>query len=76
MRQRKHILGLGFLLTAAITVPAFAQQPAPPPQQAYPMCTKTVTTAESSLAHEKYIAGKLDYDEANYDSALRRFRDS
>jgi len=42
----------------------------------YPNCTKTVTTAESELAHQKYIAGKQDYDEGNYDSALRRFRDA
>jgi tetratricopeptide (TPR) repeat protein len=70
--DRKHILGLGLLLAAATSVPAFAQ----PAMQGYPACTKQVSAAESDLAHQKYIAGKQDYDEGNYDSALRRFRDA
>jgi tetratricopeptide (TPR) repeat protein len=72
MRCRKQILGLGLLLTVATSVPAFAQ----PSGQAYPQCTKTVSSSESEIAHQKYIAGKQDYDEGNYDSAIRRFRDS
>ena len=70
--RRKHIIGFGLLLASAISVPAFAQ----PAGQGYPSCTKTVTPGESELAHQKYIAGKQDYDEGNYDSALRRFRDA
>lgn len=70
--RRKHIIGFGLLLAAATSVPAFAQ----PAGQSYPSCTKTVSTGESELAHQKYIAGKQDYDEGNYDSALRRFRDA
>jgi len=71
MRCRKQISGLGFLLVAATSCPAFAQ-----PSQAYPECNKTVSSSESELAHQKYIAGKQDYDEGNYDSAIRRFRDA
>ncbi len=70
--RRKHIIGIGLLLAAVTSVPAFAQ----PAGQGYPSCTKTVTSGESELAHQKYIAGKQDYDEGNYDSALRRFRDA
>jgi hypothetical protein len=62
---------LGLLLAVATSVPAFAEQPT-----VYPVCTKPVGTAESELAHQKYIAGKQDYDEKNYDSAIRRFRDA
>jgi hypothetical protein len=35
-----------------------------------------VSASESELAHQKFIAGKQDYDEGNYDSAIRRFRDA
>ncbi len=70
--RRKHIIGFGLLLAAGTSVPAFAQ----PAGQGYPSCTKTVSAGESELAHQKYIAGKQDYDEGNYDSALRRFRDA
>jgi tetratricopeptide (TPR) repeat protein len=67
------ILGLGlFLVAAATSAPAFAQ----PAQATYPACTKTVSATESDLAHQKYIAGKQDYDEGNYESAVRRFRDA
>lgn len=74
MSRRKQVLGLALLIAAATSVPALAfgqQQPQP-----YPQCTKTVSTSESDLAHQKYIAGKQDYDEGNYDSAIRRFRDA
>lgn len=69
---RKHIIGLGLLLATATSMPAFAQSAG----QEYPACTKTVSAGDSELAHQKYIAGKQDYDEGNYDSALRRFRDA
>lgn len=42
----------------------------------YPSCARSVDAAESELAHQKYIAGRQDYEEANYDSAVRRFRDA
>jgi tetratricopeptide (TPR) repeat protein len=72
MRCRKQIFGLGLLLLVVTSLPAFAQ----PSGKAYPECTKTVSSSESELAHQKYIAGKQDYDEGNYDSAIRRFRDA
>lgn len=62
-------LSLGLLLLAAPR-PSFAQS------VTYPTCTKVVSAGESELAHQKYIAGKQDYDEGNYESALRRFRDA
>ena len=74
MRPRNHALGLGLLLGAAITVPALAQTSG---GQAYPTCTgKTVTQADSDAAHSKYLAGKVDYDEAKYDAAIAQFREA
>jgi hypothetical protein len=59
------VVGAGFLLSSTV---AFAEP--------YPVCNRTVTTNESDQAHTKYIAGKADYDEGNYESAIRRFRDA
>jgi hypothetical protein len=78
--RRLNVAALGLLFAVAASPlylgvgsrSAHAQQPAQP----YPQCTKTVTPQESDLAHQKYIAGKQDYDEGNYESALRRFRDA
>jgi hypothetical protein len=76
-RFPKHAIGFALLLATASLVPAFASaQPSSSGTVPYAACTKTVTTAESDLAHQKYIAGKQDYDEGNYDSAIRRFRDA
>ena len=69
--SRSRILGLGVLLSVATTVSAFAETSPP-----YAPCTKTVSPSDSNQAHEKYIAGKQDYDEGNYESAVRRFRDA
>jgi tetratricopeptide (TPR) repeat protein len=66
-------LGLCFALA---TVPALAESPASTQTQGYPTCSKTVSPGESEQAHQKYIAAKQDYDEGNYDSAIRRFRDA
>jgi hypothetical protein len=64
---------LGFVaMTAMIaaTAPAYADT-----AQGYPPCTnKPVSTIESDDAHTKYIAGRQDYDEGNYENAVRRFR--
>ncbi len=47
------------------------------PAKSYPACTKAVTPAgDTEQAHQKYIAAKQDYDEGNYDYAIRRFRDA
>ncbi len=69
--SRSRILELGVLLSVVTTVPAFAETTPP-----YASCTKTITPSDSNSAHEKYIAGKQDYDEGNYESAVRRFRDA
>ncbi|HVH44059.1 MAG TPA: hypothetical protein VM925_17030, partial [Labilithrix sp.] len=61
-----------FFLVLVASAPARAEAPA----QGYPPCVKTVTTNDSELAHQKYIAGRQDYEEGNYDSAVRRFRDA
>ena len=43
----------------------------------YPTCTgRTVTPADSEAAHIKYLAGKVDYDEYRYASAIAQFRDA
>jgi hypothetical protein len=69
--------GLGLLVAGTlISGPAFADPTQSQGGQTYPSCTKAVSPSESDLAHQKYIAGKQDYDEANYDSAIRRFRDA
>jgi hypothetical protein len=42
----------------------------------YPDCAKQPSSGDPEVAHQKYIAGKQDYDEGNYDSAIRRFKDA
>jgi hypothetical protein len=80
MRARMHGLGLGLLLVVATSVPALAQQTGPstsPSKTEYPSCVgKEVTKADSEAAHRKYLAGKDDYDEGKYDSAITIFQDA
>jgi hypothetical protein len=77
MRARMHGLGLGLLLVVATSVPALAQQTASPSKTEYPSCVgKEVSKADSEAAHRKYLAGKDDYDEGKYDSAIRIFEDA
>jgi hypothetical protein len=80
MRARMHGLGLGLLLVVATAVPALAQQAgpsAPASKTDYPSCAgKEVSKADSEAAHRKYLAGKDDYDEAKYDSAITIFMDA
>lgn len=72
MSRRTTLLGLGFSVMVA-TVPAYADAPA----QGYPPCSnKPVSSSDSENAHTKYIAGRQDYDEGNYENAVRRFRDA
>lgn len=68
MAYRKKIIGLAALLFVATTVPALAQ----PAKE----CTTKPSGPDSEAAHQKYIAGKVEYDEGNYDVALRRFREA
>jgi hypothetical protein len=78
MRARMHGLGLGLLLVVATSVPALAQQPGGGSTTAskteYPSCNKEVTKADSEAAHRKYLAGKDDYDEGKYASAIASFK--
>lgn len=78
MRAKHCVFGLGlFLASTATSLPALAQQPGASPAGEYPSCAgRQVTQEESDAAHKKYTAGKVDYDEANYDSAINLFRDS
>ena len=74
--RRKAALLASALVVAGViaTAPALAAESAATP---YPDCAgKSPTADDSELAHQKYIAGKQDYDEGNYDSAIRRFRDA
>lgn len=77
MRSPSCAFGLGLLVVLGFSATALAQQ-APPPGagQPYPTCNRQVTPDEAESAHQKYIAGKVDYDEARYDSAIERFRDA
>lgn len=68
MASRKHVIGLAASLALAISAPAFAQ----PAKE----CNKPVSQADSEAAHQKYIAGKVEYDEGNYDVAIRRFKEA
>jgi tetratricopeptide (TPR) repeat protein len=79
MLRRKH--ASGFCLPLGIAMAVFcasppAQADAAAQNQPYPTCTKQVSPADSEAAHSKYIAGKVDYDEGNYDQALKRFREA
>lgn len=65
---------LGFALVGALGTTTGA---AHADTTGYPPCTRTsVPAGDSESAHAKYIAGKQDYDEGNYESAVRRFRDA
>jgi len=65
---------VGLLFAAAVSAPtaAHAQQPANAAD--YPACAKT--TENNDEAKRKFIAARQDYEEGNYDSALKRFRDA
>ncbi|MBX3229785.1 MAG: tetratricopeptide repeat protein [Labilithrix sp.] len=79
MSRRTQIFGAGVLLAAALSRPGIAAaQPAsssPPAPAAsdYPPCTPK---GDSEEGKRKYIAARQDYDEGNYDSALKRFKDA
>ncbi len=74
--SRYKAAGLGLLFAVALSVPALAQPSGYPTGQPYPTCTKPVSTQDSEAAHNKYTAGKVDYDEGNNDKALSRFNEA
>ncbi len=74
MRVRKLVIGSGLLLAVATSVPALAQTSgggAP-----YPAACTNVPPSESERAHVIYQAGKVQYDDKNYDAAIQQFRDA
>jgi tetratricopeptide (TPR) repeat protein len=75
MRSRKHAVGLFVLLAIGTAVPALAQ---PAATSVYPECpaNRVLSPDESEAAHAKYVAGRVDYDEGNYDSAITRFKEA
>ncbi len=72
MRSRTYVAGLLSTLWFAVALPAFAQ----PSDGGYPECKKTPTKSDSDAAHSKYLAGKVDYDEAKYEAAIAQFREA
>lgn len=74
MRKRQLAVGLGLLLCAATTVPALAQ-PAGGSKD-YPAACTSVSQAQSDKAHDLYKAGKVQYDDNNWDAAIATFRDA
>lgn len=78
MSRRKHIIGFGLLVAAATTLPAYAQPAqlptAPSMANDFPVCTKKATDSDQDLAKQKFIAARQDYEEGNYDTAIKRFK--
>ncbi len=70
------VIGSGLLLTVAISVPALAAQPASGSATPYPAACSSVPQSESERAHTIYQAGKVQYDDKNYDAAIAQFREA
>lgn len=76
MLSRKLVM-FGLLGVVTVSVPAFAQQSGPSAQPYTPACSATsVSQANSDQAHAIYNAGRVAYDEGNYDGAITQFRDA
>jgi tetratricopeptide (TPR) repeat protein len=76
MRARTFVIGSGFLFAVATTVPALAQ-PASGAASYPPACNAaSVAQGESERAHTIYQAGKVQYDDKNYDAAIAQFREA
>jgi tetratricopeptide (TPR) repeat protein len=71
------VIGSGLLLAVATSVPALAQSASgsatPYP---YPAACSSVPQSESERAHTIYQAGKVQYDDKNYDAAIAQFREA
>ncbi|MDB4936948.1 MAG: hypothetical protein JWP87_3920 [Labilithrix sp.] len=77
MRARKLVIGSGFLFAVATSVPALAQS-ASGSSPSYPAACSgaSVSQGESERAHTIYQAGKVQYDDKNYDAAIAQFREA
>lgn len=71
---RSLALGLGLVGLATASTPAFAQPPAA--TSSYATCARTPSKEEAEQAHSRYTAGKLHYDEGDYDNAIKRFKEA
>ena len=77
MRARKLVIGSGLLFAVATSVPAAARaQTASSSGTPYPAACTSVPASESERAHVIYQAGKVQYDDKNYDAAIQQFRDA
>jgi len=75
MRARKLVIGSGLLFAVATSVPALAQT-ASSGGTPYPVACTSVPQSESERAHVIYQAGKVQYDDKNYDAAIQQFREA
>jgi tetratricopeptide (TPR) repeat protein len=69
------VIGSGLLLAVATSVPALAQSAANAVTP-YPAACGSVPPSESERAHTIYQAGKVQYDDKNYDAAIAQFREA
>ena len=78
MRARQLVIGLGLLVATFAAGSALAQAHAQSSSAAYPppAARPTVPQSESERAHTIYQAGKVHYDDENYDAAIVQFRDA
>lgn len=66
--------GLGIGLSLLAPAKASAETPR---GTSYPSCVgRTVSPAESDAAHKIYLAGRVQYDDSNWDAAISQFREA
>jgi tetratricopeptide (TPR) repeat protein len=73
------VIGSGLLLASAAlatSVPALAQSTSGSSATPYPPACSSVPPTESDRAHMIYQAGKVQYDDKNYDAAIAQFREA
>lgn len=80
MRARNLVIGSGLLFAATVSLPAREAhaQPAGGSSTPYPAACAgaSVPQSESERAHTIYQAGKVQYDDKNYDAAIAQFREA
>lgn len=80
----KPALGLGWIVAVACVSPSALAQSASTSSassssdaSSYPSCVgRTITPAESEAAHTIYLAGRVQYDDSNWDAAIAQFREA
>lgn len=72
----RAVIGSGLLLAVATSVPALAQSASSSGAPPYPAACTSVPASESDRAHTIYQAGKVQYDDKNYDAAIAQFREA